>query len=161
MYAMNRKKTIPSSDRTIALNRKARHDYQIEERYEAGIMLEGWEVKSLRAGRCQIADSYVVIKKGEAWLLNTHISPLATVSTHIEAIPDRSRKLLLHAKELAKLAGAVQQQGCTLIPLKLYWKRNRVKLEFGIAKGKKKYDKRETEKRRDWERHKQRVLKNR
>ena|SRR5262245_15073123 len=144
---------------TIALNKKAFHDYIIEQRFEAGLALEGWEVKSLRAGSLQLKDSYVVLRKGEAWLLNAHISPLTTVSTHIHPEPERSRKLLLHAKELSFLVGAVQRQGYTLVPLAVYWKKNRAKVEFGLAKGKKLYDKRETEKKREWQREKQRMLK--
>jgi SsrA-binding protein len=154
---MNAQKT--TSNPQIAVNRKAHHDYAIEQRFEGGLVLEGWEVKSLRAGRAQLKDSYVILRNGEAWLLNAHISPLSTVSTHIHPDPERSRKLLLHEKELSFLAGAVQRQGYTLIPLSLYWQRNRAKIEFGLAKGKKLYDKRETEKRRDWQREKQRVMK--
>lgn len=155
---MNTKKTT-SEQRTIALNRKALHDYFIEQRFEAGLVLHGWEVKSLRAGKAQLKDSYVIMRRGEAWLLNAHISALSTVSTHITPDPERSRKLLLHERELAFLAGAVQREGYTLIPLSLYWKKNRAKLEFGVAKGKKQYDKRESEKTRDWQREKQRLLK--
>lgn len=143
----------------IADNRRARHDYAIEERFEAGLVLEGWEVKSLRAGRAQLAESYVIIKRGEAWLVGAHISPLKTVSTHITAEPTRTRKLLLHIKELGKLTGAVQRKGYTIVPLNLHWKRGRAKLEIALAKGKKTYDKRETEKRRTWEREKQQVMK--
>jgi SsrA-binding protein len=143
----------------IAVNRKARFDYFIEERFEAGLVLQGWEVKSLRAGRLQLNDSYVILKNGEAWLLNAHISPLITVSTHIEPNPTRTRKLLLNHRELSKLFAASQKQGYTLIPLSLYWKNNHVKVEVGIAKGKKEYDKRETEKQRDWERERKRILK--
>ena len=155
----NKQKT--SENRTIAQNRKAHHDYQIEQQYEAGLVLEGWEVKSLRAGRAQLKDSYVVIQRGEAWLLNAHISPLQTASTHIEPNPERSRKLLLKHKELQWLIGAVQRDGYTLIPLSLYWKHNRAKLNFGVAKGKKLYDKRESEKKRDWQRQQQKLLKKR
>jgi SsrA-binding protein len=144
---------------TIALNKKARHDYFIEECFEAGLMLKGWEVKSLRAGRLQLKDSYVILRNGEAWLLNAHISPLPTASTHIEPDPERTRKLLLHVKELSFLVGVVQRQGYTLIPLAVYWKKNRAKLEFGVAKGKQLHDKRETEKTRDWQREKQRIMK--
>ncbi|MDF3054488.1 MAG: smpB [Gammaproteobacteria bacterium] len=157
MYAMKKQKTTPNT--TIALNKKAHHSYFIEERFEAGLVLEGWEVKSLRAGRAQLKDSYVVMRNGEAWLLNSHISTLKTTSTHTKAEPERSRKLLLHAKELNFLIGAVQREGYTLIPLALYWKKNRVKLEFGVAKGKHLYDKRETEKKRDWERERARLMK--
>lgn len=142
-------KTAPA---TIASNRKARFDYFIEERFEAGVVLQGWEVKSLRAGRLQLNDSYVIMKGGEAWLLNAHMSPLTTASTHIETNPTRTRKLLLNQRELAKLFSATQREGYTLIPLSLYWKNNHVKVEIGVAKGKKEYDKRETEKKRDWAR---------
>lgn len=155
---MKTQKTTPNQS-TIAQNRKAYHDYTIEERFEGGLVLEGWEVKSLRAGRGQLKDSYVIIRNGEAWLLNAHISPLATASTHIHPDPERSRKLLLHAKELGYLAGCVQKKGYTLVPLSIYWKKNRAKVEFGLAKGKKLFDKRETEKRRDWEREKNRIMK--
>lgn len=141
----------------IADNRKARYNYTIEQTFEAGLVLLGWEVKSLRAGRAQISESYVVLKGGEAWLLNTHISPLKTVSTHVKATPDRSRKLLLHASELNKLIGAVQRKGYTIVPLNLHWQRGRVKVTIGLAKGKKLFDKREAEKRRDWERQKNRI----
>lgn len=153
---MNQKQKFES---TIAVNRKAHHEYSIEERYEAGVVLEGWEVKSLRAGRVQIDQSYVILKNNEAWLLGSQISPLLTASTHINPDPQRTRKLLLHERELSKLIGNVERKGFTLIPLKLYWKNNRVKLEIGLAKGKKLYDKRASEKNRDWERSKQRLLK--
>lgn len=148
-----------SKTKTIALNKKALHDYHIEQRYEAGLMLQGWEVKSLRAGRGQLKDSYVVFKGHEAYLLNAHFAPLLAASTHITTDAMRSRKLLLHRKELDILIGAVKRQGYTLIPLALYWKHNRAKLEFALAKGKKEYDKRESEKKRDWEREKQRIMK--
>ena len=143
----------------IADNRKARHDYVLEQTFEAGLVLEGWEVKSLRAGSAQLAESYVIIKNGEAWLLGAHIAPLRTVSTHIKAVPDRTRKLLLHDRELQKLIGAVQRKGYTIVPLNLHWSKGRVKLDIALAKGKKMYDKRETEKRRDWERQKQQLAK--
>jgi SsrA-binding protein len=142
----------------IADNRKARHDYHIESQFEAGLVLEGWEIKSLRAGRAQLKESYVIIKAGEAWLVGAHISPLATASTHITPDPVRSRKLLLHKNELNKLIGAVQRKGYTIVPLNLHWKKGRAKLEIALAKGKKLYDKREAEKRRDWERQKQKIL---
>ncbi len=148
-----------SAQQTITLNRKALHDYFIEQRFEGGLVLEGWEVKSLRAGRVQLKDSYVVLSRGEAWLLNAHISPLSTVSTHIDPNPERSRKVLLHKKELNLLIGATHREGYTLIPLSLYWKHNRAKIAFGLAKGKKLYDKRESEKQRDWQREKQRIMK--
>ncbi len=157
---MAKKKNNPSSgSSTIALNKKARHDFFIEERFEAGIALEGWEVKSLRDGRAQLKESYVLVKEGEAWLFGAHISPLATASTHIHPDPLRTRKLLLHRSELDKLIGAVERKGYTLVPLALYWKRGRAKLEIGLAKGKKQHDKRAVEKDRDWQREKQRILK--
>lgn len=145
----------------IAENRRARHDYFIEERLEAGLVLEGWEVKSLRAGRVQLNESYVLIKDGEAWLFGAHISPLATASTHIQPDPLRTRKLLLHRSELNKLIGAVERRGYTVIPLRMYWKRGRAKVEIGLAKGKKLHDKRAVQKERDWQREKQRLLKTR
>jgi SsrA-binding protein len=144
---------------TIALNKKARHEYFIEERFEAGLALEGWEVKSLRAGRTQISDSYVIIKNAEAFLLGALITPLQTASTHIHPDPTRTRKLLLHRDELGKLIGLVERKGYTLIPLALYWKKNRVKLEIGLAKGKKLHDKRASERDRDWQRDKERLMK--
>lgn len=143
----------------IAQNRKARHDYFIEDRFEAGLVLEGWEVKSLRAGRVQLDQSYVLLKNGEAWLFGALINPLKTASTHIDPDPQRTRKLLLKSTELSKLIGSVERKGYTLVPLSLYWARNRVKLEIGLAKGKKQHDKRATEKERDWKRQKQRLLK--
>ncbi len=149
----------PSS--TIALNKKARHDYFIEERFEAGLSLQGWEVKSLREGRVQLAESYILIKNGEAWLLGCHISPLVTASTHINPDPTRTRKLLLHRRELDKLIGAVERKGYTLVPLALYWKKGRAKLEVALARGKQSHDKRATEKSRDWEREKSRILRHR
>jgi SsrA-binding protein len=142
----------------IALNRKARHDYTLEEQIEAGLVLEGWEVKSLRQGRAQISDAYVVFKNREAYLLNAMITPLQTASTHITPESSRSRKLLLHAKELTRLLGKNQEKGYTLIPLKLYWKKNRAKVLIALGKGKKEYDKRASEKERSWERQKAQVL---
>jgi len=147
------------SDQTIAVNRKAHFEYVFEERFEAGIALEGWEVKSLRAGKVQLDQAYVILKHNEAWLLGGQISPLSTASTHKEHDPQRTRKLLLHTSELNKLIGHVERKGYTLIPLKLYWKNNRVKLEIALAKGKKLHDKRATEKDRDWQRQKQRAIK--
>ena len=143
---------------TIALNRRARFDYFIEDRFEAGIALEGWEVKSLRAGKVQIAESYVIIKDREAFLLGALITPLITASTHIHPDPTRTRKLLLHREELARLIGAVERKGYTLIPTAMYWSRGRAKLEIGLAKGKQTHDKRAAEKERDWERQKGRML---
>lgn len=150
-----------SSPDTICDNRKSRHDYFIEERFEAGVMLQGWEVKSLRAGRGQLVDSYVVIKQGEAFVVGMHIPTMTTTSTHVIAEVDRTRKLLLNKHELNKLIGAVEREGYTLIPLRLYWKGPKVKCEIALAKGKKQYDKRETIKRRDWDREKARTLKGR
>lgn len=147
-----------STSKTIALNRKAHHEYTLEERFEAGVVLHGWEVKSLRAGKAQISDSYVLLKRGEAWLIGANISPLLSASTHVKADPTRSRKLLMHRKELNRLIGLAERKGYTLIPLSLYWKQNRIKIEVGLAKGKKKHDKREDEKDRDWAREKQRLL---
>jgi SsrA-binding protein len=156
---MSKKNKNSENSNNIAVNKKAFHDYHIDQRFEAGLVLEGWEVKSIRAGRIQLKDSYVIIKKGEAWLLGVHISPLQTVSTHVDADPLRTRKLLLNSRELQTLIGAVQRKGYTLTTLSMYWKKNRVKLEIGLAKGKKEFDKRETLKQRDWEREKQRTAK--
>jgi len=145
---------------TIALNKKARHEYFIEERYEAGISLEGWEVKSLRAGRINLTEAYVTVRGSEAFLFGATISPLPTASTHIHPDPTRTRKLLLHREELNKLIGLTERKGYTLVPLAMYWKRGRAKLEIGLAKGKKLHDKRSDEKDRDWQREKQRIFKN-
>jgi SsrA-binding protein len=155
---MNSKSKTGASS-TIALNKKARHDYFIEERTEAGVALEGWEVKSLRAGKVQISEAYVLVKEGEAFLFGAHITPLPTASTHIHPDSSRTRKLLLHRRELNHLIGAVERRGYALVPIALYWKRGRAKLEVGLAKGKKQHDKRATEKARDWQRQKQRILK--
>ncbi len=144
--------------KTIALNKKARHDYSIDERFEAGIALEGWEVKSLRAGKVQIVESYILLKDSEAFLFGALITPLPTASTHITPDPQRSRKLLLHRTELNRLIGAVERKGFALVPTALYWKNGKVKLELGVARGKKAHDKRETEKDRDWQRQKQRLM---
>lgn len=144
---------------TIALNKKAGHDYYIEERYEAGIVLEGWEVKSLRAGRINIRESYVMVKNGEAFLFGAHVTPLPTASTHINPDPIRTRKLLLNHSELNKLIGLTERRGYTLVPTAMYWKKGRAKLEIGLGKGKKQHDKRATEKDRDWQRDKQRLFK--
>ncbi len=159
--AKRKRKPGQQPDNTIALNKKALHDYFIEEQFEAGLVLEGWEVKSLRAGRVQLKEGYVTIKDGEAWLFGAHISPLPTASTHINPDPRRTRKLLLHRRELGKLIGAVERRGYTLVPLSLYWKKGRAKLKIGLAKGKKLYDKRAAERERDWQREKQRLLKTR
>ncbi|VVE89619.1 SsrA-binding protein [Pandoraea bronchicola] len=143
---------------SIIDNKKAFFDYFIEERYEAGIALEGWEVKAIRAGRAQIKEGYVVIKHGEIFLIGTHISPLQTASTHIKPDPVRTRKLLLKADEIKKLIGKVEQRGYTLVPLNLHYSKGLVKCEIGLAKGKKLHDKRETEKKRDWDREKARLM---
>ena len=143
---------------TIALNKRAKHEYFVEERFEAGIALTGWEVKSLRAGKAQLVDSYILLKNGEAFLLGGHITPLKTASTHVIADPTRTRKLLLKARELDKLLTGVEQKGYSCVPMALYWKKHLVKCEIALVKGKKDYDKRETEKNRDWEREKQRLV---
>jgi SsrA-binding protein len=143
---------------SIIENRKAFFDYHIEERFEAGLVLEGWEVKAMRAGRAQIKEGYVVIKQAEMFLIGTHISPLPEASTHIQPDPVRTRKLLLHREEISKLIGKVEQRGYTLVPLNFHYKGGRVKCEIGLAKGKKLHDKRETEKQRDWEREKARIM---
>lgn len=155
---MNSKKT-QSKKNLIAENRRAFHDYFIEERFEAGMVLQGWEVKSLRESKISLAESYVLLKAGEAWLFGAHISPLKTASTHIQPDPVRTRKLLLHIKELSQLFGSVERKGYTLVPVSLYWKQGRVKLEIALAKGKKQYDKRAVLKERDWQREKQLLIK--
>lgn len=142
----------------IAENRKARFDYFIEDRYEAGLALQGWEVKAMRAGRAQLKEAYVYLRNGEAFLIGAHISPLASASTHVVADPVRTRKLLLNRSELSHLLGAVERKGYTLVPLELYWKNGRAKVQVGLAKGKKQHDKRATEKDRDWQRDKARLL---
>ncbi|TDJ35326.1 MAG: SsrA-binding protein SmpB [Gammaproteobacteria bacterium] len=144
---------------TIARNKKARHEFFVEQTFEAGLALQGWEVKSLRAGRAQLTESYVHIRNGEAWLLGAHISPLTTASTHIHPEPTRTRKLLLHRQQLDRLIGAVERKGYTLVPLNLHWSKGKAKLDIGLAKGKKQHDKRATQKERDWKRQKARILK--
>ena len=153
------KKKAKADSSTIARNRRARYDYTIEEGLEAGVSLQGWEVKSLREGRGQISEAYVIVRKNEIWLVGAQITPLSTVSTHITADPTRTRKLLLHRKEINRLIGSVDRQGYTLVPLALYWKRNKIKLEVGLAKGKAKQDKRAASKEKDWQRDRQRLLK--
>ncbi|WP_299202081.1 SsrA-binding protein SmpB [uncultured Amphritea sp.] len=154
---MVKKKAKPSGN-TICQNRKVRHEYSIDTKFEAGLSLTGWEVKSLREGRGQLVDSYVVLHNGEAWLVGAHFTPLKTASTHVVAEPTRQRKLLLHRREIDRLIGAVQAKGFTCVALSLYWKNDRVKCEIALAKGKKQHDKRDAEKERDWNRQKQRVL---
>ncbi|HGG59684.1 MAG TPA: SsrA-binding protein SmpB [Gammaproteobacteria bacterium] len=149
------KKKSPAS---IAQNKKARFDYHIDETFEAGLALEGWEVKSIRDGRVQLKESYALVKDGEIFLFGAHITPLPSASTHIKPDPTRSRKLLMHRREIDRLIGAVDRKGYTLVPLSLYWKHGRVKLGLGLGKGKKKHDKRATEKARDWARQKSRIM---
>jgi len=143
---------------SIIDNKKAFFDYFIEERYEAGIALEGWEVKAIRAGRAQLKEAYVIVRNAEVYLFGAHISPLPTASTHIKPDPVRTRKLLLKAEEIKRLIGKVERAGYTLVPLNLHYSKGRVKCEIGLAKGKKQHDKRETEKKRDWEREKSRLM---
>lgn len=143
---------------TIVDNKKAFHDYFIEDRYEAGLALEGWEVKAIRAGRVQLKEAYVVLKKGEVWLIGCHISPLPTASSHVKPDPVRTRKLLLHAAEINKLIGKVERAGYTLVPLNLHYSKGRIKLEIGLAKGKKAHDKRASLKEREWAREKARLM---
>ncbi|MDX2417571.1 MAG: SsrA-binding protein SmpB [Xanthomonadales bacterium] len=159
---MGKKKTrAKGSSSTIALNKKARHNYFIEDRFEAGLALQGWEVKSLREGRAQLTESYIVINNNEAWLFGFHISPLLSASTHVTPDPTRTRKLLLHRRELDRLIGAVERKGYTLIPLALYWKKGLAKLEVALARGKQSHDKRAADKDREWARNKQRLLRGR
>jgi SsrA-binding protein len=145
----------------IAVNRRARYDYFIEDRFEAGVALLGWEVKSLRAGRLQLQEAYVLLKGDEAWLFGAHISPLPTASTHVLPDPTRSRKLLMHRRQIDALVGAVERKGRTIVPLAMYWKNGRAKLEIGLARGKKEHDKRDNTRERDWQREKARVMKRR
>lgn len=144
---------------TIALNRRARHDYALGERFEAGLVLEGWEVKSLRGGRGRIAEAYVMLKNGEAFLMGAHIDALPSASTHIHPEPTRTRKLLLNGRELHRLVGATEQKGYTIVPTAMYWKKGMAKLEIALAKGKQNHDKRTDKKDRDWQREKERTLK--
>lgn len=151
-------KNANKSSGTIALNKKVRHDYFLEDKYEAGLVLQGWEVKSLRAGKAQLVDSYVLLKDGEAYLLGSHITPLQSASTHFVTDPTRTRKLLLSKKELSRLRAATERDGYTCVCTAMYWKGHLVKAEINTARGKQKHDKRETEKEKDWNRQKQRVL---
>lgn len=144
---------------SIIDNKKAFHDYFIEERYEAGMALEGWEVKAIRAGRAQLKEAYVIVRNGEVFLFGAHISPLPAASTHITPDPVRTRKLLLKAEEISKLVGKVERAGYTLVPINLHYTKGRIKCEVGLAKGKKQHDKRESEKQRDWQREQQSILK--
>lgn len=147
------------NDKFIAVNRKARHDFSIDSTFEAGLVLEGWEVKSLRAGKAQLTESYVTLRNGEAWLLGAHFPPLTTASSHVSTDPARTRKLLLNRFELDRLVGAVERRGMALVPLDLHWHKGRAKLTVGIAKGKKQHDKRAAAKERDWQRQRERILK--
>lgn len=157
--AGKKKKSGKATSSQIAQNKKARFDYFIEDTLEAGLALEGWEVKSIRAGHVQLKESYIIIKQSEAKLLGAHISPLSSASTHIQADPTRTRKLLLHRRELDRLIGVVERQGYTIVPLSMHWSHGLVKLKIGLAKGKKQHDKRASIKERDWQRDKQRMLK--
>lgn len=152
---MSKKKSASA----IAENRRARHDYDVEERLEAGLVLHGWEVKALRAGRASIAEAHALVRNGEAWLIGSTFTPLPSASTHVNPDPSRTRKLLLHGREIAHLTGAVERRGYTLVPTRLYWKHGNAKLEIGLAKGRKKHDKRQVAKKQDWERQKARLLK--
>lgn len=155
----NMAKKPKTPDNTIALNKKARHDYFIEQDFEAGLALEGWEVKSLREGRAQLKESYVIVRNGALWLFGAHFSPPKGISTHVNPDPTRTRKLLLHKREIDQLISQVERQGYTIVPLSLYWKNARAKLKIGLAKGKKQHDKRQTIKERDWQRESQRLIK--
>ncbi|WP_440225741.1 SsrA-binding protein SmpB [Dokdonella sp. MW10] len=154
----NKKDKDTTSGGTIALNKRARHEYHIDERYEAGIALLGWEVKSLRAGRINLTDAYAIVRHGEIVLFGASIPPLISASTHVVAEDRRTRKLLLHRAEIDKLVGAVERKGYTIVPLAMYWKKNKVKLEIGLARGKQDHDKRNAEKDKDWARDKQRAM---
>lgn len=143
---------------TIALNKRARHEYHIDERYEAGVALQGWEVKSLRAGRTNLTDAYAIVRNGEIYLFGASIVPLISASSHVVADDRRTRKLLLHRQEIDKLVGAVERKGYTMVPLAMYWKGNKVKIEIGLARGKQEHDKRNTLKEKDWQRDKQRAM---
>ncbi len=143
---------------SIVENKKAFYDYFIEQRFEAGIALEGWEVKAIRAGRAQLKEAYVIVSNSELFLIGCHISPLPTASTHVQPDPTRTRKLLLHAEEINRLIGSVERAGYTLVPLNLHYAKGRIKLEIGLAKGKKQHDKRDTEKDREWQREQQRLI---
>ena len=152
------KNSAGESGKTIALNRSARHDFHLEDRFEAGVALQGWELKAIRAGRLGIGESYALVKNGEIFLFGAQITPLSQASTHVVADDRRTRKLLMHRHEIDKLVGYVERDGYTLVPTAMYWSGNKVKLELALAKGKKTHDKRATEKERDWQRDKQRVM---
>ncbi|HET9843930.1 MAG TPA: SsrA-binding protein SmpB [Gammaproteobacteria bacterium] len=156
---MAKKKKDIQPDSTIAVNRKVRHEYSLEKFFEAGLVLQGWEVKSIRAGKANISEAYIILKNGEAWIIGSQFVPLLSASTHVVAEANRTRKLLLHQSELNQLVAAVERQGYTIVPLKLFWKNGRVKCDLAIAKGKKLHDKRQSIKDREWQRSKARVLK--
>jgi len=158
---MSKKKAEKPAPARIADNRKAWHDYFIEDKFEAGVALQGWEVKSLRAGRAQLKESYVIVDRGELFLIGAHVSPLTSASTHVHPNPTRARKLLMHREEISKLIGAVERRGYTLVPLSMYWKRGRAKLEVGLARGKQAHDKRESIKKRETEREMARAIRSR
>lgn len=157
---MTKKKETKDSGSTIALNKRARHEYRLGDRFEAGLALQGWELKAIRAGRCQIGESYAVVLRGELFLVGAQITPLISASSHVVAEDRRTRKLLLHRHEIDRLIGRVERDGYTLVPTAMYWKRNKVKLEIALAKGKQAHDKREASKERDWQIEKQRALRN-
>jgi SsrA-binding protein len=159
MHAMNMKKTSSNNKPTIALNKKARHEYHLQDRIEAGLELQGWEVKSIRSGKINITESFVAIEKGEAFVLGTTIQPLNQASTHVVCDPKRKRKLLIKRRELDKLVGSVERQGYSIIPTAMYWSKNWVKIEIYLAKGKQEHDKRDSIKDRDWARDKERMMK--
>lgn len=144
---------------TIVDNRKAYHDYFIEDRFEAGLVLQGWEVKAIRAGHVQLKESYIIVRDGEIWIVGMHISPLANISTHVIPDPVRTRKLLLRSEEISKLIGRVEQRGYTMVPLNLHYKNGRIKLDFGLGRGKKQHDKRDSARDKDWQREKDRLMK--
>lgn len=155
---MSKNKDKKDGGGTITLNRRARHDYHIDERYEAGMALQGWEVKSIRAGRVNIGDAYAIVRNGELFLSGSQISPLIQASTHVVADDRRTRKLLLHRAEIDKLLGAVERKGYTMVPTAMYWKKNKIKIEIGLARGKQEHDKRNAAKERDWGREKQQTM---
>lgn len=155
---MSKKKENKDTGSTIALNKRARHEYSLGERYEAGIALQGWELKAIRAGRANIGESYAMVLRGEVFLIGSQITPLISASTHVVADDRRTRKLLLHKHEIDKLVGKVERDGYTLVPTAMYWKGNKIKLEIALAKGKQAHDKRDAAKERDWQREKQRVM---
>lgn len=148
------------SPATIAQNRRARHEYFVEEKFEAGLLLLGWEVKSLRAGKCNLTDAYILLKNNEAWVIGIHMQPLLAASTHVVADPTRTRKLLLNRREIDRLQGEVQQKGHTCVPLAMYWSGGRAKIEIAVVKGKQLHDKREADKAKDWQREKGRIMRN-